>query len=146
MGIRRRIAYAYPGTHRIGIAGVVLDDRRVLKIAIGSVERDVAAAYLTSFKPDEMVAAVDKLHDMKNADIFIPDTVSKFRYAHPGWSNRRVPFVDRASPHKGPYIHNVWKLFYDDCIRRSDVMITHLNVEEFNPDWIEANRPQGVKK
>jgi len=145
MGIRKRVVYVYPGTLRVGIAAVLLDDRRVHKIAIGSVERGVDAALLTSYKPDEMIVAVDKLHDQKKAQVFVPDTVLKFRYAHPGWAARKVPWVDRTNPHKGTYIHNVYKLFYDDCVRRSDLMLTHLDIEEFNADWVERYRPQGVR-
>jgi len=146
MGIRRRIAYAYPGKHKVGIAGVVMDDKRVLKIAIGSLERSVVPALLTSFKPDELVVAIDKLYDQKEAHIFVPDTVKKFRYAHPGWADRKVPLTDRTNPHQGIYIHNVWKLFYDDCIRRSDFILSHLDVDVFDIDWVAANRPTGVRR
>ena len=145
MGIRRRLAYVYPGTHRVGIAGVVMDGNRVHKIAVGSTDRAVAPAWLTSFKPDEMAIAPDKIHDRKNDTVFIPDTVLKMRFIHPGWHNRKVPWVDRVNPHKGLYVHNVWKMFFDDCVRRSDMVLTHLDVEEFNIEWVEKNRPQGVR-
>ena len=146
MGVIKRLIYMYPGVHRIGVAAVVMDDHLVRNVSLGSIERGPLIAMLDAFKPDELVVAIDKFHELASAHVPVPDTITKFRYAHPGWAERKVPMTDRASPTKGVYAHNVWKLFFDDCLRRGKAIITHLNVEEFNADWVESNRPRGVRR
>lgn len=146
MGMRKRIAYVYPGKFRSGVAAAVLDDNLLFSVAVSSVDNSSIPGLLDLFKPDEMTSALDKFYDRDYARVYVPSSVRKFRYARPGWAAKKVPFTNRTSPAQGVYVHNVWKLFFDDAIRKRDLIVKHLDVKEFNQEWVEANRPPGVRK
>jgi hypothetical protein len=145
MGIRRRVAYVYPGIHKSGVGAIIYDDDRVLKMSVGSIDNYLVAPYLEAFKPEELVLTPGKLHSKDHATVTIPDCVLKVRYTSPSWKNKKVPLVDREHPVKGPYVHNAWKMMFDDAIRRRPVKIKVLAVEELTRQWVLDNGPPRLK-
>lgn len=145
MGIRKRVAYVYPGIHKSGIGTIIYDDDTVHKMAVGSVENYLVAPYLEAFKPEELVMSPGKLHSKDHATVPIPDCVLKIRFAFHSWKNRKVPVTDRDHPTKGVYFHNVWKMMFDDAIRKKPVKIKSMVVEDLTRQWVLDNGPPRLK-
>lgn len=142
MGIRRRIAYVYPGVRKSGVGALILDGRDVIAVAVGSLPRETVGPVLEVFRPDELVVSDTKIHDKDHGLVDIPSTITNLRFARSGWENHDLPLTDREHPQRGAYVHNVYKLLFDDGIRRRDVRLFRYKVEEFTPEWAQRNAPR----
>ncbi len=145
MGIRKKVAYVYPGIHKSGVGVLILDDLEVKKVAVGSVENWQVGPLLERLKLDELVVSTTKIHDRSRALVSIPEGTRKLRFAAPGWERKKVPVTDRTHPSQGVYVHNVWKLMFNDGITRKPTKVKDFRVDKFDTDWVLANSPKGIQ-
>jgi hypothetical protein len=145
MGIRRKVAYVYPGIHKSGVGVLILDGEELRKTAVGSVENYLVGPLLEALRIDEMVLSVNKIHSKDHAKVPIPHGTKRIRYIAPGWEKRGVPVTDREHPAQGVYVHNVWKMLFHDGILRRDAKLKDFKVDLFNRDWVLDNGPKGFK-
>lgn len=142
MGIRRKVAYLYPGIHKTGVGVLILDDDILLKTAIGSIENYLVTPFLEALRIDELVLSVNKVHSKDHATVQIPGGVRRVRYISPGWEKRSVPVTDREHPTQGVYVHNVWKMLFHDGIVRKGVKLRDFKVDTLDRDWVLTNGPK----
>jgi hypothetical protein len=143
MGIRRKIAYVYPGIHKTGVGVLVIDGDEVRKAAVGSIENYLVGPLLEVLRIDELVLSLTKIHDREHAKVPIPHGVKKIRYMAPGWEKRSIPVTDRTHPTQGVYVHNVWKMLFHDGITRKGTKLKDFKVDRFDRDWVLDNSPKG---
>ena len=145
MGIRRKIAYVYPGIHKSGVGVLIIDGEDLKKTAVGSVENYLVGPLLETLRIDELVLSLTKIYSKEHAKVPIPHGTKKIRYLAPGWEKRSIPVTNREHPAQGVYVHNVWKMLFHDGITRKHTKMHEFKVEVFNRDWVLDNGPKGFK-
>lgn len=141
MGIRRRYAFVYPGNSRVGVALVVVDERRIKKVACGSLLRPVAEEYASAFHPETIIYATD--HTPARGGVFrIFGTPDRLSIAHSGWFDRKVynPIRERV----GIYGNLAYRMMFHELVTREDYTWSDVKLDVLDQSWVEANSPPRI--
>lgn len=137
---RERIAVAYPGRTKVGLALWVIDDRHIVRAAVGSVGMDQVAGYLARFSADALLVPTGT--PVWGGASAFRATASDLRFVHPRWAN--APLAKPAR-RVGALAQNAWRMGYQHIVRDGPYRIGTMIPEILDADWLERHGPRRLR-
>jgi len=143
LAIRTRHAFIYPGVSKIGATCVIVEDKQVSRVAVGSFPGTILAGMIESFSPETVTVATDKMETAPRP-IAIPWSVRKLRVARSGWFDRRVYHPDPTGLGKLGY--NSYKMMFSEMMIRGPYLWGKVDTETLDEAWVRSNSPPRILK
>ena len=135
--LRERIACAYPGTKTVGLSLWVLEDRKVVAVAVGSAEMSAVEGYFERFDPETLVIEAGRQVGVPCAPFRASSR--NLNIVHPGWVQGRLR--SGVQNRMGVLAHNAWKIGYHHIVRRGRNRIGVFRPEVLTLEWLNAHSP-----
>jgi hypothetical protein len=133
--VRERVACVVPGASKAGLSLWVVEDKFLVKVAVGSVEVSTLEATLDRFDVDLLVVPEIRYAPFRA-------TTRALQFAHPDW--RAEPLTLHLG-RMGPLAHNAWRLGFHHLVRRGPYHFRRLVPERLTRDWVEENGPRRIR-
>lgn len=141
MGIRKRHAFIYPGTNRLGLALVVTDDFEVAKVAAGSFPYQHGQALFDEFKPDRFTYAIDHMVSAPRPFTF-QSSPDNLRVAKRGWFERKIYNPKRREC--GVLGNIAYRMMFSEMIISGPYNWSGVKLEVLNDAWVAVNSPPRI--
>ena len=135
---RERVVCAYPGTATVGLSLWIIEDQKIVRVAMGSAQASTVAALFERFDPDLLIIEGGRERGVACSP-FRAHT-RKLNIVHPGWQDAPL-----RRPERGMSVltHNAWRMGYHQLVRRGNYKIGLLRPEKLDEEWLQKNSPSG---
>lgn len=137
---RERIAVAYPGRTRVGLSLWVIDDRRIVRCAVGSVGLDQVGGYLARFAADCLLIPTGT--SVREGASPFRAVAADLRFVNPRWA--ATPLA-KPTKHVGFLAQNAWRMGYQHIVREGPYRIGSMIPEILDHDWLERHGPRRLR-
>jgi hypothetical protein len=138
--LRERIAVAYPGRTKVGLSLWVIDDRRVVRVGVGSVELAQVGGWLDRFRADLLLLPTGTpVWDRASPFRAFSDDL---RYVHPRWAATPLALPTQRV---GALAQNAWRMGYQAVVRDGPYRIGSLIPDILSTDWLEQHGPRRLR-
>ena len=138
--VRERIAVAYPGRTKVGVSLWVIEDRRIVRCAVGSLGLDRVGGVLGRFGADLLLLPTGT--PVWDDPAPFRAAAGDLRFVHPRWAATPL-----AAPtcRVGALAQNAWRMGYQHIVRDGPYRIGTMIPEIFDDDWLARHGPRRLR-